>query len=141
MTPAFLSTVEELFTVYMTANHPTVPFYFTNSAVPEELGTYAVLHVLASEDVLPINVGINAKSRNVGVIQVDVYTPKETGGGVGNTLAYQIGRLFKRQNVNVGTEGHIVFKDSAVQDRGEVRGRHKEQMRCPYRYDFQDFDI
>lgn len=139
MTPTFLSEVEALFSNYMTANQAAIPFYFENSKVPTDLDIYAVLHILPSEDVLPINVGINAKSRNVGLIQVDVYGPKDTGAGATQTLAYQIGKAFKRVNLLVATEGHAVFKDPSVQSRGEVRGRHKEQMRVPYRYDFKDY--
>lgn len=138
MTPTFLSGVETYFSTYMQANHAGINFYFENSAVPEDLDTYAVLHILPSEDVLPINLGISSKSRNVGLIQVDVYTPKDTGAGVGNSLAAAIGRSFKRKTMNMGTEGFAVFKDPSVQSRGNVRGRHKEQMRCPYRYDFED---
>jgi len=139
MTPTFLSTVEELFTVYMTTNQAGTPFYFTNSDVPEDLEMYAVLHVLASEDVLPINLGVNAKSRNVGLVQIDVYAPKGEGGGPSNTLAYEIGKAFKRLVTPAATEGTITFKDPSVQGRGEVRGRHKEQLRVPYRYDFSDY--
>ncbi|MEE9310996.1 MAG: phage tail terminator-like protein, partial [Planctomycetota bacterium] len=137
MTPTFLSEVEALFSNYMVANQAAIPFYFENSKVPIDLDIYAVLHILPSEDVLPINVGINAKSRNVGLIQVDVYGPKDTGAVATQTLAYQIGKAFKRVNLLVATEGHAVFKDPSVQSRGEVRGRHKEQMRVPYRYDFK----
>lgn len=139
MTPMFMSEVEGLFSAYMSTEHPGVPFYFENSKVPTDLEIYAVLHVLPSEDVLPINLGITSKSRNVGLVQVDVYGPKDVGAGATNTLAYQIGRMFKRRQLTVTADnGHCVFKDPSVQSRGLVRGRHKEQMRVPYRYDFSD---
>lgn len=138
MTPTFNSTVESFFDAYMQANQPSIPFYFTNSDVPEDLGIFVVFHILASEDVLPINLGIDAKSRNPGLIQIDVYAPKGVGGGPSNTLAYNIGRAFKRLVLPVATEGYVTFKDPSVQDRGEIRGRHKEQVRVPYRYDFSD---
>ena len=139
MTPDFLSAVEEFFANYMAANHAGVPFFFENSKASNEQGLHAVIHILPSEDVLPINLGITSKSRNVGLVQVDVYGPKDTGAGPTNTLAYQIGKAFKRQQLTIVAEnGHCVFKDHSVQSRGEVRGKHKEQMRVPYRYDFQD---
>jgi len=135
-----MSAVETFFDAYMTTEQAGVPFYFENSKVPTDLEIYAVLHILPSEDVLPINLGITAKSRNVGLIQVDVYGPKDVGAGPTQTLAYQIGRAFKRRQLTITAEnGHCVFKDHSVQSRGEVRGRHKEQMRVPYRYDFQDY--
>jgi len=140
MTPNFLSAVEEFFDLYMQAEHPGVSYFFDNSKATTEQGPYAVIHVLPSEDVLPINLGITAKSRNVGLVQVDVYGPSDQGAGPVNTLAYQIGRAFKRLQLTVSADnGHCVFKDPAVQARGEMRGLHKEQMRVPYRYDFQDY--
>lgn len=139
MTPTFCSKVETIFADAMAILYPDMSVYFSNSAVPKDLDEYAVIHIMASEDVIPINLGITAKSRNVGVIQVDVYTPQDTGAGLGSTIANAIGKVFKRQVVAAGTEGQITFKDSSVVDRGEVRGRHKQQMRVPYRYDFSDY--
>jgi len=138
MTPNFFSFVESRFQTFMNAEYPTMNIYFSNSPVPEDVAEYAVISILASEDVLPINLGIESKSRNPGLIQVDVYTPKDTGAGEGQAIAYFASRIFKRQVLAVGVEGTVTFKDPSVQDRGEVRGRHKEQMRCPYRYDFKD---
>lgn len=139
MTPTFLSTIESYFSSYMQTQHPGVPFYFANSDVPEDLQIYVVFHVLVSEDVLPINLGISAKSRNVGLVQVDVYAPKGNGAGTANSLAYSIGQAFKRVSLPAATEGLITFKDPSVQSRGIVRGRYKEQLRVPYRYDFTDY--
>lgn len=139
MTPQFASFVEERFSVAMQTQYPGMSFYFSNSKVPTDLDEYAVLHIMSSEDVMPINLGITAKSRNVGLIQVDVFSPKDIGAGRAQNIAYYTGSIFKRQVLQVGTEGLITFKDPSVVDRGEVRGRHKQQMRVPYRYDFQDF--
>lgn len=139
MTPTFNSKVEELFIAYMDSEQPTIPYYFTNSDVPEDVDMYVVLHILSSEDVVQSHLGRGAKSRNVGVVQADVYAPKGEGGGPSNTLAHQIGKFFKRRDANAGVEGLITFKDPAVQTRGLVRGRYKEQMRIPYRYDFSDY--
>jgi len=139
MTPDFCSAVEERFQLAMNAEYPGMKIFFANPPSSDEPGEYAVIHILASEDVLPINVGINAKSRNVGIIQVDAFSAKDIGPGQAQRIAHFAGKIYKRLNMNVTTEGHAVFKDPGVVDRGEVRGKHKQQMRCPYRYDFKDF--
>lgn len=137
MTPEFKTSVEELFqTEFPTAYD--VPIVFSNAPIPDSVPSYVALHIMASDDTDPINIGIKSKSRNVGVIQVDVYTPKDTGSGLAIRMAYAAGKVFKRKNVIVGAEGLIVYKDPSIQDRGEVRGRHKHMMRVPYRYDFKD---
>jgi hypothetical protein len=138
MTPTFFSYVEARFQAFMSAEYPTMKLYYANPPLAEQVGEYAVIHILASEDVLPTNLGIESKSRNVGIVQVDVYTPKDTGAGEGQAIAYYASRIFKRQVLSVDREGVVTFKDPSVMDRGEVHGKHKEQMRCPYRYDFKD---
>lgn len=138
MTPEFIRFVETRFQTEFPLVHPGIPMLFSNVPVAKTVDTFVCLHVLASEDTMPINLGRLAKSRNVGLIQVDVFTPKDQGAGEAYQMAYDAGMIFKRQDLNVGSEGLVVFKDPAIQDRGEVRGRHKHMMRVPYRYDFQD---
>ena len=140
MTPTFFSTVEGLFEAYMLSDFPAVPFFFSNADAPaDDQMTYVIFHVMTSEDVFPINIGLTSKSRNVGVVQADVYSPKNIGAGLARTIAYSIGNSLKRRDIASGVEGLIVFKDPAVVDRGEMRGKHKQEMRCPYRYDFEDY--
>lgn len=139
MTPNFIRFVETRFQDNFSLLYPAVPISFSNVPVLKKIDTFVSLHVLASEDTMPINIGHEAKSRNVGIIQVDVYTPKDQGAGEAYEIAYASGNIFKRRSISVGTEGLVVFKDPSIQDRGEVRGRHKHMMRVPYRYDFSDF--
>jgi hypothetical protein len=139
MTPAFIRHVEGYFNSEFSGLYPSIPIVFPNMAVPDTSGNFVEFNILASEDTMPINLGHEAKSRNVGLIQVDVFTPKDTGAGDGYLIAYACGNVFKRQTLSVGAEGLVVFKDPSIQDRGQVRGRHKYMMRVPYRYDFEDF--
>lgn len=138
MTPEFIQYVETKFQAEFSVLYPNVPIMYSNVPVPDTVDTFVCIHVMASEDTIPINVGIKAKSRNVGLIQVDVFTPKDQGAGEAYKMAYASGGIFKRVDANVASEGHAVFKDPTIQDRGEVRGRHKHMMRVPYRYDFTD---
>jgi hypothetical protein len=139
MTPAFIQFCETRFQTEFSLLNPQMPILYSNVPVPDTVDAFVCLHVMASEDTMPINIGHEAKSRNVGLIQVDVFTPKDEGAGEAYNMAYQAGMIFKRQDLSVGGEGLVVFKDPSIQDRGQVRGRHKHQMRVPYRYDFKDF--
>ena len=137
MTPKFKYEMEKRFMDYMTPQYgTTVPLYFSNDDVPAGVYTYAVLHVMASENVIPINLGQYAKSRNAGVLQIDVFTPKDTGSVRGATIAVFAASIFNRQTIGVPDEGTAVMKDGAVQDRGEVLGLHKQMVSVGYRYDF-----
>lgn len=139
MTPEFIKFCEMRFASEFPLLFPSVPIIYSNMPVPKTMDTFVVMHVLASEDTIPINLGHAAKSRNVGLIQVDVFTPKDEGSGEAYRMAYKAGNIFKRRDLSVANEGLVVFKDPSIQDRGEVRGRHKHMMRVPYRYDFTDF--
>lgn len=139
MTPEFSSYVEALWLAGMTADYPLIPVYFDNSDAPDSDDTqYAVLHIMASEDTIPINLGITSKSRNVGVIQVDSFSPVDIGPGPAQEIAVYAGKLFKRRVDTIGNEGTVTFKDYSTTSRGQMGGRFKYMMRIPYRYDFTE---
>jgi hypothetical protein len=139
MTPDFTAAIETYFRDGMQAKYGAdLPLYYSNVPVPDHVETFAVIHVLASDNVLPIHLGETARSRNNGIVQIDVYTPKDEGAGDGKRIAHFAAKLFKRVGFNVTSEGFVRFRDPAIQDRGEVRGRHKEMVTISYRYDFND---
>lgn len=139
MTPLFCSHVETLWRDAMVADYPAVPIYFDNSDAPDnDNTTYAVIHIMASEDTMPINLGITAKSRNVGVIQVDAFSPVDIGPGAAHEIAVYAGQLFKRRVDTVASEGTATFKDYSTTSRGQIKGKFKYTMRIPYRYDFEE---
>lgn len=138
MTPDFIAKIETHFAVTMAAEYgASLPLFFSNAPVPKTMESFAVIHVVSSDIVLPINLGIHAKNRNVGLIQIDVYTPKDTGAGDGRRIAAFAGKQFQRRNMIVQGEGNIVLKEVVLRDRGEVRGRHKQQADINYEYDFR----
>ena len=137
MTPEFASYVETLWEAFMQTDYPAVPIFFDNADAPENTASsYAVIHIMASEDTMPINTGINAKSRNVGVIQVDVFSSVDIGPGEAHGIANECGKLFKRRVAAVMNEGTVTFKDFSAVSRGQMAGKFKYMMRIPYRYDF-----
>jgi hypothetical protein len=138
MTDDFISEVETIFRDGMTAEYGSaLPLYYSNVPVPSTVENFAVIHVIPSDLAIPINLGKEADSRNVGVIQIDVFAPKDTGAGEARRIAAFAGKLFRRKKHPVTEEGIVTFKDPVARDRGEVRGRHKQQMDIPYRYDFK----
>jgi len=139
MTPLFASYVEGLWQAAMATDYPAIPVYFDNADAPDGDDTqYTVIHIMASEDTMPINIGINAKSRNVGVIQVDSFSPVDIGPGPAHDIAKYSGMLFKRRVAPVANEGQVTFKDYSAVSRGQIGGKFKYMMRVPYRYDFSE---
>jgi hypothetical protein len=136
MTPDFVSAVETRFRDFMSVEYAGVPLFYENMAVTDDVETFAMISVLNSDLTLPINVGGKAFSRNPGVIQIDVFCPKDTGAGDAKRMAYAAGKLFRRLKLNVTDEGVATFKDPTVKSWGTTRGWHREIVSLPYRYDF-----
>lgn len=136
MTPLMISDAETHFTARMLAQYPTMPIMFANQQIPNTTGLYAALYVIAG-DTFPINLGITAKSRNVGEIQMHVMGPKDRGAGETGDVALYMGRIFRRQVRVIGLEGQVTYKDPSYMDAGVVRGKQTYIARIPYRYDFQ----
>ena len=137
MTPQMVADAETLFQTRMQADFPNVPIFFSNTPIPDTQGVYAQIFVV-SGDTFPINLGITAKSRNVGIIQISVVGPKDQGAGATHDIAYAAGRFFRRKSRNIGTEGHVVYKDPTVKDMELDDGKHIYAAMVPYRYDFVD---
>jgi hypothetical protein len=77
-----------------------------------------------------------SKNRNVGIVQVDIYVPKDQGAGEARTTAVAAGKYFQRLSLSVAGEGFAQFKESSISGRGEQRGRYKHMAVIPYYYDF-----
>ena len=135
MTPDFVAAVEQKFATDMGTTFAGVPLVFDNTPQTDTVETYAVLNVVAGET-FPCGIVEDGKSRNVGLIQIEVFTPKDTGAGEARLKAYTIGKFFRRLNLSVTSEGHAVFKEPMITSQGVVRGRHSQLVRVPYYYDF-----
>lgn len=137
MTPNMISACESHAITTMWNLFPDVPILMSGQPVPSAAKKYVRFWVLASEEVLPVSIGGESKSRNVGVIQADVYGPKDEGAGPTGDIAFALGKAFHRLPVEVHGEGWAVFKDAGVKDMGDDKEEHRQMMRVPYRFDFK----
>lgn len=135
MTPLMVSDAQVLFTDRMAVLYPGMPLVFENTNVADLTGYYAVFHVMPGES-MPLCLGVNAKSRNVGMIQIDVVGPLEKGRKEAFNRAYAAGRIFRRQVRTIGVEGQVTYKDPYTRSMGEQNGKHVEMTRIEYRYDY-----
>lgn len=136
MTPAMISACEAFAIEVMQTLFPGVPIIMSGQAVPKEASTYARFWVIPSDETLQMALSGDAKSRNVGLVQADVYGPKDQGAGPTGDIAFAIAKEFRRRPLVVGEEGTVVFKDPSVKDMGDSEEEHRQMMRIPYRYDF-----
>jgi Bacteriophage related domain of unknown function len=138
MTPKMISAAEAHALAVIGAQYPDIPVIMSGQAVPAKKHVYIRFWVIPSEEVIPTGLGIGAKSRNVGIVQADVYGPKDKGSGETGDIAHFIGKQFKRLPVEVPNEGWIVFKDAGVRDMGSAGEEYRQCVRVPYRYDFSE---
>lgn len=137
MTPEMIAACETLAIAAMADANPRVTVYFSNQAIPPDAQTYARFWVIPSDEVFPVGMGLDARSRNVGLVQIDVYGPKDVGAGGTRAIADEMKKHFHRKQLPVGTQGAVVFKDAASKDMGTEGEEHRYLVRIPYRYDFE----
>lgn len=136
MTPKMIGTIEASIIAYLQANHPTTTLLMSGQAVPNRSSLYVKFFVIASADTTQITLGTQAKSRNVGIIQIDVRGPTDKGAGPTGDLAWELAKFISRKEFTVPAEGLITLKDPSVVDMGERGEEHWQLGRIPYRYDF-----
>lgn len=137
MTPNMISACEAHILNTMLSAYPNVPVFMSGQAVPANESIYVRFWVIPSDETLPLALGGEANSRNVGIVQADVYGPKDRGAGETGDIAFEISKNFHRHPLEVLGEGWVVFKDSSVRDMGDAEEEHRQMMRVPYRYDFK----
>jgi hypothetical protein len=131
-----ISAVEAFFLNAMQAEYPSGwAFYMSGQAVKALTPRYMRLWVIPSDEAMPLGLGADVRSRNVGIIQVDIYGPKDRGAGETGIPCMFARNLFHRLPLEVPGEGWVVFKDAAIKDMGDAGEEHRQMMRVPYRYD------
>jgi hypothetical protein len=137
MTPAMITACENAALNALSASsHRRTPMFMSGQAVPAATSIYVRFWVLPSPEVFQVGLGVDARSRNVGVLQADVYGPKDRGAGETGDIAFALAKAFTRLDIEAEAEGWVVCKDAGVQDLGDMDEEHKQMMRVPYRYDF-----
>jgi hypothetical protein len=135
MTPAMISACERL--VGEDVDGIVVPVFFKGQEVPANVSSYVRFFVLPSEDTVPIGIGETAKSRNIGIVQANVYGPRSKGGGPTHRIATVIWKALSRLQMEVLGEGAIFFKEGSVLDMDITGEEYLHITRVPYRYDFR----
>ena len=97
MTPKMIGTIEASLIAYLQANHPNTSLLMSGQSVPNKSSLYVKFFVIASGDTVPISLGVQAKSRNVGIIQIDVRGPTDKGAGPTGDLAWELAKFFARK--------------------------------------------
>lgn len=135
MTPKMTTAVETRILSLMTTGFPTVPVIMANQAIPSGVSLYTKFYILASDDPIPVGLGITAKSRNVGVFQMTIIGPRDVGSGDTGDIAEYMRKALTRATISVPTEGTVILKDASVKDMGVKNESYTQIVRCGYRFD------
>lgn len=152
MTPAMISFCQRLIgeawdAAYLDGQTTQFPLVFAGQAVTKsnrvmEPMIYGRFDVVPSDETVPVGLGITAKSRNVGLLQLKVYGPKNNGMGVMEDIARDMRKIMHRKDFRVGTEGKLTLKDSNQITMDQVSGEEVYVIvRVPYVYDFMEFAV
>lgn len=134
MTPTMIQATEAVFAVNMFEEFPDVGTQFNGTPSPRETRA-ARFWVMPNPDVTPLGLGRTTKSRNLGIVYMDVTGPKDEGAGETADLAWKMSGWFKDLELPT-SEGVVTFKRGAVVDQGTIGERQTQRVTVPYRYDF-----
>ena len=137
MTPNMLSAVESFAISEMAAQYPDIPVLPSGVAVPRSASIYVRIWVISSDETVQVAFGNTARSRNVGIVQCDVYGPKDKGAGPTGAVAQYLAKKLTRWTTDVvEDQGYLTLKDASVVDMGDDAEEHRQTVRVGYRYDF-----
>lgn len=137
MTPNMISACETAVITMIANQLPLIPVYMSGQAIPATASIYAKFFVIPSDDSTPVGLGITARTRNVGILQVTVVGPKDMGAGPTSDIANVFRAWLTRRTIEVPSEGFVILKDATMRDLGNVKEEHKYTVRCGYRFDLQ----
>jgi hypothetical protein len=137
MTPAMISAAETVMLAIISGSaYSDVPVFMSGQDVPDKVPLYIRFWIVASDESIPVGMGITAKSRNVGFLQADVYGRKGKGAGKTGDIGEFIRKEFFRLSIEVSGEGWVVCKDATVKDMGVIGEEQRQMVKVPYRFDF-----
>lgn len=131
-------------TAFATAWASTTPIKYANApfTVPADGSAYVALHVLDGEGMIIGNTGATNRVRQVGLVQVDIYTRENQGTRPGRQLADQAGAIFGNKRisgcvfraVSVNSGAAMQLRGSGDQFGGSS-GHWRTVMSCPFHVD------
>ena len=137
MTPIMIGTIESVVIDYLNTAHPDYPVYMSGETIPSAQTKYCRFWVIPSNETFPVGMGVTAKSRNVGIVQLDVIGLADIGAGETSNVASSFVKFFSRESYAIPSEdGYLTLKDGVVMDSGKVGESHRGVARIGYRYDF-----
>jgi hypothetical protein len=111
--------------------YPTIPIKFSNAPFTQPETMWITVHIVEG-NAMPASMGIKAIDRHVGLVQIDVLAPINTGTAQADQVAEFAGNLFRRQNFVLTDGAYVRFKVPQYRYMGEDNGFARFMMRIAY---------
>lgn len=137
MTPKMISAVEAAALTYINSTWAAYKLYMNDTPIPANSTKYSRIWVIASDSTTPMELG-RGKSRNVGIIQLDVFDAPDIGSGPTGDVAMGFIKAFSRKDILIPLEsGNLVLGDGTYRSSSKEGEYSKGIASIPYRYDFR----
>lgn len=121
--------------VAMAANHPSVPVQFQNAPFQQPETAFIQFWLLDGKSFF-CNVGTLKVDRHVGLFQIDVYVPENTGTSQANMISEFVGKLFRGQVTQLADGAKLVTQSPQFSYNGRSgTGYSRIMVRVPYHRD------
>lgn len=115
------------------ANYTSTPVRYENlSFVQPDNASWVSLMILSGEGGQASLGGSSAIHRYGGVIQVDVFTPENSGTQAGRALADTVEAIFRQVQFSLGNSGVIHTQTPWVTNLGVEDGWYRLVVTCPF---------
>lgn len=125
------SYAENSLATFMNANYPSVPVKYSNVPWRQPETEWVDIHVLDGK-AFAAELGRVAVDRHVGLLQVDVLVPRNTGTSAAFQLIEAICNIWRKVDVSLSDNAVVKFRIPEFHDMGENGGFYRVCGRVPY---------
>lgn len=127
----FRAYVEPRFAEEFSALYPHKIQFPNIKFAPPKNAPYVAFNNLMG-DMIPVTLGSVKFDRHIGILQVDVLVPEETGGRDAGLIAEHCAGLFGNLTFRISDVQVVRFKPSTVRTMGAQNGWFRVMVRTPY---------
>lgn len=134
-TESFREVVSGHFASQWVSQYPLVPISFENVKFAQPTDTAWVNFIIVPGDRFATAIGQNAGRRQMGVLNIAVMVPQDTGSKASNEMVDHIVSIFEDLKLTVTAFGRANFFNTEVRKRGNISGYYTQNVQIEFQYD------
>jgi len=114
----------------MLVNFPEIPVAWPNRKFEQPDGPFVLVYIIVGDQVRQ-NLGERYTIRHISILQIDIYTPDDTGTKVLNDVADFLAKRFREQEYQLSDGDRLLVKPPQMIAGEAARGFERLTLRFP----------